>query len=243
MRKWNNTERESDISPGNLAFPKLNYRSGQAFINALAGIDQAAHRINGIVEHRLFIVVQLDLDNPLGTIGTDYRRHADIHVTDTELAIQLSRTGQNAFFVIQIGFGHLDGGRSRGVEGGTGFQQLHDFGATITGALHDLIQLVLADPADRPEPITTGSVIGGTGEADFTLSTPNDATITDIRLSYSASSDGSSDTVIVTFSATASSNYNRTETVPAGTWYFFAETLNTDGTPSIAFALGQATIV
>jgi hypothetical protein len=103
--------------------------------------------------------------------------------------------------------------------------------------------LVLADPEDRPDPITTGSVIGGTGQADFTLSTPNDATITDIRLSYSASSDGSSDTFIVAFSATASSNYNRTETVPAGAWYFFAETLNAGGTPSIAFALGQATIV
>jgi hypothetical protein len=101
---------------------------------------------------------------------------------------------------------------------------------------------VLAVEETPPLTITTGSVSGGTGEADFLLSTPDDATIAEVRLSYSASSDGSGATEIVTFAAAASNNYNRTETVPAGSWFFFAQTLTAGGTPSTAFALGSSIV-
>lgn len=102
---------------------------------------------------------------------------------------------------------------------------------------------VSVEPADPPQPISAGSVTGGTGEAEFTLSTPNDTSIAQVRLFYSANSDGSSSAAIVTFAAGASANYSRTETVPAGSWYFFAETLNAEGIASTAFSLGQETIV
>ncbi|MEP0408205.1 MAG: hypothetical protein ABJD57_07165, partial [Roseibium sp.] len=99
------------------------------------------------------------------------------------------------------------------------------------------------NPEEAPLPISTGSVTAGTGEASFDLSTPNDGSIAETKLYYSASSDGSSATEIITFAAVANSNYSRTETVPAGAWYFFAQTLTAGGTPSSGFSLGSATIL
>lgn len=95
-----------------------------------------------------------------------------------------------------------------------------------------------------PAPVTTGSVSGGTGSASFTVSTANDSSITEIRLSYGVNADGSGSVAITpTFAAGPLGTYSRTETVPAGTFYFFAETLNSYGTPSARFSLGQATVL
>lgn len=116
-------------------------------------------------------------------------------------------------------------------------------GFGIGGAWSDTFSaVVVRDLSDAPLPPTTATVVGGTGSATINVSTPNDTGIAGIRISYSANSDGSFETVLVTFAASANGNYNRVESVPAGTWYFFANTLSSNGTPSPAFALGQATI-
>ena len=47
-------------------------------------------------------------------------------------------------------------------------------------------------------------------------------------------------TEIVSFAAVANTVYSRPgETVPAGTWCFFAVTENSEGTPSVGFAMGE----
>lgn len=100
------------------------------------------------------------------------------------------------------------------------------------------------DGGDPPAPVTTGSVTGGTASASFTLSTPNDASIVEVRLSYGMNADSSGAVSITpSFAAGPLGSYSRTETVPAGTFYFFAETLNAYGTPSAKFSLGQATVL
>ena len=99
-----------------------------------------------------------------------------------------------------------------------------------------------ADPEPTPQPITSGSVTGGTGEASFDITTANDIWIDTVGLYYGPNGDGSGVTLIVNFAADPLSNYERTETVPSGTWYFFAVTFNSEGTPSVGFSLGQETI-
>ena len=95
-------------------------------------------------------------------------------------------------------------------------------------------------PLAEPAPPTAASVTPGTGEADFSVTTPNDPLVAAVSLYYSANSDGSSATEIVSFAAVANTVYSRPgETVPAGTWYFFAVTENSEGTPSVGFAMGE----
>lgn len=99
-------------------------------------------------------------------------------------------------------------------------------------------------PLDPPAPPTNGSVAGGTGTADFTVTTPNDPLVAAVALQYGPNADGSGVTEIVNFTASANTVYSRPgEIVPAGTWYFFATTENSEGTPSTsALSLGQATV-
>lgn len=98
-------------------------------------------------------------------------------------------------------------------------------------------------PLAAPQPPTAGSVTPGTGEADFSVTTPNDPLVAAVGLYYSANEDGTGSTEIVTFAAVANTIYSRpAETVPAGDWWFFAITENSEGTASVGFALGQATI-
>jgi hypothetical protein len=95
-------------------------------------------------------------------------------------------------------------------------------------------------PLAEAAPPTAASVTPGTGEADFSVTTPNDPLVAAVSLYYSANSDGSSATEIVSFAAVANTVYSRPgETVPAGTWYFFAVTENSEGTPSVGFAMGE----
>ena len=51
---------------------------GQRRLEPLTGLDKAFHRINGVVEHRLLICVEGNLDDFLDPAGADHNRHADI---------------------------------------------------------------------------------------------------------------------------------------------------------------------
>src|SRR6056297_2997838 len=53
-------------------------RSGEAFVDALAGRDEALHRVDGLVEHRLLGLVEGDLDDALDAARTEDHRNADV---------------------------------------------------------------------------------------------------------------------------------------------------------------------
>jgi hypothetical protein len=63
---------------------------------------------------------------------------------------------KHALLVLEIGFGHFDRRRSRRVVGRTGLEQADDLSAAVTGALHDLVELLLR----VTQPILTRSVSG-----------------------------------------------------------------------------------
>src|SRR5262249_51786877 len=45
---------------------------------ALAGLDEALHGIDRLLEHCALVLVELDLDDALDALGADHHRHADI---------------------------------------------------------------------------------------------------------------------------------------------------------------------
>jgi hypothetical protein len=45
--------------------------SGEAFVDPLAGVDEALHGRDRVVEHRLLVLGQLDVDDPLDAAGAD----------------------------------------------------------------------------------------------------------------------------------------------------------------------------
>src|SRR6056297_4014526 len=53
-------------------------RSGEAFVDALAGRDEALHRVDGLVEHRLLGLVEGDLDDALDAARAEDHRDADV---------------------------------------------------------------------------------------------------------------------------------------------------------------------
>lgn len=98
-------------------------------------------------------------------------------------------------------------------------------------------------PLADPQPPSAASVTPGEEEADFSVTTPNDPLVAAVGLYYSANADGTASTEIVTFAAVPNTVYPRPgEPVPAGTWYFFAITENSEGSPSVGFSMGQHTI-
>src|SRR5437660_11952807 len=114
----------------------------------LAGeIDEPPHRLDRFVEFGLLLAVEADLDDALDPAGADYHRHADIEVLDAVLPGQPGGAGQDPLLVAQIGLGHRDRRACRGVEGRAGLQEIDDLGATVAGALDDLIDPFPRGPA------------------------------------------------------------------------------------------------
>src|SRR5690606_1974816 len=116
---------------------------GNRRLDLLARIDKALHGVHRTHELLLLGRVEVDLYDPLHTARTDHHRHADIHVLHAELAIEIGSARENALLVLQIGFGHLDAGGGRRIEGGTGLQQADDFRTTIARALDDRVKTLL----------------------------------------------------------------------------------------------------
>ena len=72
-------------------------------IRLLGGLDQRLHRSDRLVEHRLLLGVQLDLDDALDAAGADHHRHADIEALDAVFAVQQAAQGSTRFLSLQIG--------------------------------------------------------------------------------------------------------------------------------------------
>src|SRR5690606_20627116 len=119
--------------------------------DADAGFAKTGDRSHRLVEFSLFVLVEINFNDALDAIGTDHGRHADIHVLDAVLARKLGSDRQDALLVLEVGFSHLDGRCSRSVESRAGLEQADDFRAAVTGALDDLVELVLAGPAHLDE--------------------------------------------------------------------------------------------
>src|SRR6195952_5084993 len=72
----------------------------------LAGLDQALHRPDGLVERLAVLAGHFDLDNALDPLGADHHGHADIHVLHAVFAIEIGGAGQHALLVPEIALGH-----------------------------------------------------------------------------------------------------------------------------------------
>src|SRR5690606_18276509 len=86
------------------------------------GAAKRLHRGDRLVEHALLGFVELDLDDPLDTAGTDDNRHADIDVFQPILAGKMRRARQYALLVLEICLGHGDGGSGRRIISRTGLE-------------------------------------------------------------------------------------------------------------------------
>src|SRR5258708_2484269 len=117
----------------------------------LAGIDQALHRADRLVEGFAVLAGQLDLDDALDALRADHDGHADIHVLHAVFAVEIGRAGQHALLVAQIALGHRDRGCRRRVECRAGLQWVDDLGAAVAGAIHDLVDARLRGPAHLDE--------------------------------------------------------------------------------------------
>src|SRR5262245_63010892 len=65
----------------------------------LAGVDQPAHRVGRLLEHRPLGAVELDLDDALDALRAEHDRHADIEILHAVLAVEIGGAGQHALLV------------------------------------------------------------------------------------------------------------------------------------------------
>src|SRR5579871_5690508 len=61
-----------------------------------AGVNQAADRVDRLVEHRLLRSGELDLDHPLDALGAEHDGNADIEILHTVFAVEIGRAGKHA---------------------------------------------------------------------------------------------------------------------------------------------------
>ena len=94
-----------------------------------AGLDQALHGLDRLLEHLPLGSIEIDLDDLLDAIGADHHRHAHIHALHAVFAVEVGGAGQHAALVLEIALGHLDGGGGGRVEGRAGLQQVDDLAA------------------------------------------------------------------------------------------------------------------
>src|SRR3546814_2531324 len=76
---------------------------------------------------------------------------SDVCSSDLVLADEVGRAGQHPLLVLEEGLGHQDRRGGRRVEGRAGLQQADDLGAAVAGALDDLVEPLLAEPAHLDE--------------------------------------------------------------------------------------------
>src|SRR5262245_16292319 len=62
----------------------------------LGCLDEGFHRLDGLLEHRPLLGIELDMDDALDAAFTDHHRHADIEALHAILAVEKSGAGQHA---------------------------------------------------------------------------------------------------------------------------------------------------
>src|SRR6185369_8741065 len=102
-----------------------------------AGVDQALHGVDRLLEHRPLRRIEVDLDDLLDAIGTNHYGHAHIHALHAVFAVEVGGAGEHAALVLEVALGHLDGGGRGRVEGGAGLQQVDDLAAAAARTLDD----------------------------------------------------------------------------------------------------------
>src|SRR5215218_8896705 len=105
----------------------------------LAGLDQALHRGDRLVELAALRAAEFKLDDALDALGADHHRHADVEPLNAILAVQPGGARQHAFLVLEIALGHRDGGRRRRIERRAGLEQVDDLGPAVAGAVENLV--------------------------------------------------------------------------------------------------------
>src|SRR4051812_32187545 len=110
-------------------------------------LDQLAHGAAALVERRLLVRSEADLDDPLHPAGADDDGDADIEVLDPVLSRKMRRGRDDALLVTQIALGHGNGAGGRRVERAAFLEQLDDLAAAVRGPGHDGVDLLLRAPA------------------------------------------------------------------------------------------------
>src|SRR2546426_12834183 len=100
------------------------------------------HRRRGLLEGRLLVRGELDLDHLLDARATELHRNADVEPSDSVLPVEIGGAGQDLLLVLDNRLHHLNGRRRRGVVRAAALQQPHDLGAAITGALDERVDAV-----------------------------------------------------------------------------------------------------
>src|SRR3954452_7052866 len=78
----------------------------QRRVDPLASVDEAAHGRDRLLEHRLLVGGERDLDYSVAAAGADHDRHADEEPFDAVLAGEMRGAGQDAFLVAKLALGH-----------------------------------------------------------------------------------------------------------------------------------------
>lgn len=94
-----------------------------------------------------------------------------------------------------------------------------------------------------PAPVSGFSVTGGTGTAQANWTNPSSPGYTDTRLYRNVTNDFGTATLATTRAAAPGSLDNYTDTITAGTYYYFATARNASGVASAPVAFGPVTVV
>src|SRR6266849_5124588 len=87
---------------------------------------QFLHRCCALVQSRLFVSSQLDLDDLLDPLGAQLHRYADVEAVDAILSVKVGGAGQNLLLVLQDRLDHLGDGRGRRGIGRSRLEIFHD---------------------------------------------------------------------------------------------------------------------
>src|SRR5690606_1440826 len=119
--------------------------------DAGTGLAQRFDRRDRLVEHFLFGLREVELDDAFDAAGADHDGYAHIEVLDAVLAREVRCAGQHALLVAEVALGHRYRRRGRRIVRRTRLQQAHDLAAALAGALHDRVEPLPGGPAHLDE--------------------------------------------------------------------------------------------
>ena len=107
--------------------------------------DEFLHGTSAALQFGLLFRSELDLDDLLNTVRTEFHGDADEEALDAVVAVEVDGAGHDLLIVLENGFDHFGDGRRGRVIRRPGLQILHDLGAAITRALNERRETFLLD--------------------------------------------------------------------------------------------------
>src|SRR5262249_23886529 len=120
-------------------------------------LDQLTHGRGGLVEGRLLVGRERDLDDLLDAAAPELHRHPDVKSLRPVLPFEIRGAGKDLLLVLENRLHHLDGGGGGRVVGAARLQIVHDLGADVGRARDQRVDRVIRqeigdlDPGHRCE--------------------------------------------------------------------------------------------